>query len=75
MAIDAVVRNFEIIGEAARCVSVKFRASHKEIPWNLMIGMRNKMIHEYIGVDYEILWETITHSLPDLKSKLKKLKL
>lgn len=70
IVIDAVVRNFEIIGEAARNVSNKIKSVHKEIPWKEMVGMRNKIIHEYFGVDLKICWKTIRDSLPDLKNKI-----
>ena len=73
MIIDAVVRNFEIIGEAANHVSPKTRFSVPEIPWEDITGMRNKIIHEYFGVDLEIIWQTIQESLPDFKKTIKKL--
>ena len=53
--IDAVVRNFEIIGEAANRVPNEFRAAHPEIPWIRISGFRNRLIHEYFGVDYKIV--------------------
>ena len=74
LVIDAVVRNFEIIGEAAKNVSSETRNKHSDIPWKEMSGMRNKMIHEYFGVDLEIVWETIEEALPELEKKIKKLR-
>lgn len=71
--VDAVVRNLEIIGEAAKSINQEFSSKFPEIPWKEMISMRNKVSHEYFGVDSEILWETITKDLPLLKDKLKKL--
>src|SRR3989338_4769319 len=70
MVIDAVVRNFEIIGEASKKLPAKIKSSHSEIPWKEMAGMRNKMIHEYFGVDLKIVWKTVKQSLPDLKKLL-----
>ncbi len=68
--IDAVVRNLEIIGEAARNIPEEFVESHTNIPCQEMIGMRNKVIHEYFGVDTEILWKTIKDDLPGLKKQI-----
>ena len=70
MAFDAVVRNIEIIGEAAKNVPEEMKQLHKEIPWEKIAGMRNKMIHEYFGVDIEILWQTIKEDLPKLKQQV-----
>ena len=71
MVIDAVVRNFEIIGEAAKNLSKKTKASISEIPWQDITGMRNKIIHEYFGVDLEIIWQTIQESLPDFEKAIR----
>lgn len=71
--IDAVVRNLEIIGEAARNIGEGFTESHSELPWSEMVGMRNKVIHEYIAVDVEILWKTLKEDLPKLKDQIKHL--
>lgn len=70
---NAVIRSIEVIGEAARQIpkSVKDRA--RSIPWKDMIGMRNKIIHEYFGVNYKIVWKTAKQSLPRLKTKLSRL--
>lgn len=74
MIIDAVIRNLEIIGEAAKNLSSETRSSRPDIPWEDIIGMRNKIAHEYFGVDIEIIWETIRESLPELKKMMKKIK-
>ena len=58
MAVDAVIRNFEIIGEAASHVPEAIRTKHNGIPWDKMKAMRNIMIHEYFGVDLETVWKT-----------------
>lgn len=54
--IDAVVRNFEIIGEAAGRVDPDFRAANPEIEWRRIRGFRNRVVHDYFGIDYEIVW-------------------
>lgn len=69
--IDAVIRNLEVIGEAAKNIPNKNLAKYKDIPWKKIISMRNKIIHEYFGVDTEILWKTIKEDLPKLKNIIK----
>ena len=68
--IDAVVRNFEIIGEAVHSIPSEAKAAYPDIPWEKMIGMRNKVIHEYFGVDEEILWKTIQEDLPKFTEQI-----
>ena len=70
--INAVIRSIEIIGEAAKRVSQPIKDKNPSIPWKRMAGMRDKLIHEYFGVDKEILWKTIKNSLPELKDKIAK---
>lgn len=67
---DAVIRNFEIIGEATKKVSKVYKQTHVKIPWKEMSGMRNKLIHDYIGVDIAVIWKTIKEDLPPLKKVL-----
>jgi uncharacterized protein with HEPN domain len=67
---DAVIRRFEIIGEAASHISQGFKDRHPMIEWRLMNDMRNKLIHEYFGVSISTLYQTILVNLPDLKTKL-----
>ncbi|MEO6453375.1 MAG: DUF86 domain-containing protein [Ginsengibacter sp.] len=64
--IDAVVRNFEIIGEAANKVPDDFKTDHPQIEWLRIIGFRNRIIHEYFGIDYDILWKIKEVSIPVL---------
>ncbi len=71
--IDAVVRNLEVIGEAASRIPEDFRAIHAEVPWRRVIGLRNRVIHEYFGVDLEIVWSVVTDDLPQLKSDVKQI--
>jgi len=64
--IDAVVRNFEIIGEAANKISDEFKDKHSSIDWHRIRGFRNRIVHDYFGIDYAIIWnikETILTSL------------
>jgi len=69
----AVVRCLEIIGEAVKNIPDTVKARYTEIPWREVAGMRDKMIHEYFGVDLEIVWQSIAEDLPLLESAIKKL--
>ncbi|MES2273733.1 MAG: DUF86 domain-containing protein [Chlamydiota bacterium] len=71
LVIDAVIRNFEIIGEASKNIPLSTRRSHPDIPWSEMSGMRDVLIHEYFGVDVEVLWHTAKKHLPVLQKQLK----
>ncbi len=73
MVQDAVIRNFEIIGEAAKLLSDNVRAEADHIPWKNMAGMRDKLIHNYMGVDLEAVWNTIENILPQLEQDLSEL--
>lgn len=63
---SAVMRPLEIIGEAARRVTQDTQVAHPEIPWNQMIGMRNRLIHEYLRVNLRTVWQTVQDDLPSL---------
>jgi uncharacterized protein with HEPN domain len=65
-----VIHHLLIIGEAMSNISSKLRASHPEVPWAQGVGLRNIAIHEYFGVDYEIIWDTVERDLPPLKNKI-----
>ena len=67
---DAALRNLEVIGEAAKSLSPGFRDAHAEIPWKLMAGMRDRLIHEYFGVDLELVWQVVARELPEIASKI-----
>jgi uncharacterized protein with HEPN domain len=64
---DAVIRNLEIIGEAAKNLSDRTKAGRPEIPWKQIGGMRDKLIHHYFGVNLSLVWDTITQDLPKLE--------
>jgi len=64
--VDAVIRNFEIIGEATKNVPESIRSRYPAIPWRDMAGMRDKLIHAYFGVDLEMVWKTAKTRLPGL---------
>lgn len=71
--IDAVVRNFEIVGEAANRLSPDFKAIHTNIDWQRIRGFRNRIVHDYFGIDYEIVWRVKEDFLPLLIAQLKPL--
>ena len=64
--IDAVVRNLEIIGEASNRIPEDFKLDHPEIEWRRMVGLRNRIIHEYFGIDYETVWKIRNENIPIL---------
>lgn len=73
---DAVVRNFEIIGEAAHNIEsnhAKFAAAHPEVPWTVVYAMRNRVAHGYFKVDLGMIWKTIHTDLPVLHAQIKRL--
>ncbi|MCB0652307.1 MAG: DUF86 domain-containing protein [Saprospiraceae bacterium] len=70
MRLDAVVRNFEIIGEAANRLSHEIQKEYQTVQWKRIIGFRNRIVHEYFGIDIEILWSIIENNLEDLKMKI-----
>lgn len=65
--VDAVLRNLEVIGEAARNVPQEMRDKLPDIPWRRMIGLRNILSHEYFGIDVSIIWRIITVNLPEVR--------
>ncbi|AKG91065.1 hypothetical protein GAH_01648 [Geoglobus ahangari] len=70
---DAVVRNLEIIGEAANQIPEENRKRYNDVPWTQIVGLRNRLIHGYFVVDYEIVWNVISGELSDLKIRIKKI--
>jgi len=70
---SAVIRKFEIIGEATKNIPKSIKQKYPDIPWKEMAGFRDKLIHFYFGIKYEIVWDTIKLKLPDLKQRLTKI--
>ena len=69
----ALAHLVQTIGEAARRVSPGFQQAHPEIPWRSIIGIRHKVVHDYLHVDYDLLWDVVTDDLPRLVPALKRL--
>ena len=67
---DAVVRNFEVIGEAAKNVSKDLKTKHPEVEWKNIVGLRDKLIHFYFGIDYKIVWNITKKELPKLRKQI-----
>jgi len=70
---DGVVRQLQIIGEAARNVSDDFKNAHPELPWSLMIGIRNRLVHVYFEVNLSIIWDTARIDLPPLRQAIERI--
>jgi uncharacterized protein with HEPN domain len=67
---NSIIYYLQIVGEATSAIPQDFRSRYPEIPWRSMISMRNKLIHNYDGIDLDVVWETATSSIPDLKPKI-----
>lgn len=67
---DAMIRNFEVIGEASKQLSDRFKAAYLEVSWRRVAGFRDVLIHNYIGVDLDEVWRVVEQSLPHLKSAI-----
>jgi uncharacterized protein with HEPN domain len=70
---DAVIRRIEIIGEAVKNLSAEFKKKHHEIEWREIAGMRDKLIHEYFGVNLHLVWHTTKKDIPKLKKQISEL--
>ena len=64
IVVDAIIRNFEVIGETSKNIPTEIQKKHPEIPWRKMYGLRNLIAHEYFGIDYEMIWEISKKNLP-----------
>ena len=73
--IDAFIRNFVIIGEAANRLSEEFKENYISIDWHRIRGFRNRIVHDYAGIDYSIVWEIKEFFLPDMLAKLQAINL
>ena len=74
LSYDATLRNIELIGEAATNIPLEIRTDNPEIPWRRIIATRNRIIHGYLGIDDNIIWNIITEEIPDFLDLLQKLK-
>lgn len=68
--VDAVIRNFEVIGEASKNLPSEIKEKYPDVPWKEMYLLRNKVSHEYFGIDYEIIWDIAIHYLPANKKQI-----
>ena len=68
-----VIRKFELIGEAAKNIPKEITEKYPEIPWKVLVAFRDKLIHFYFGIKYDIVWETIKSKLPELKENIKRI--
>lgn len=69
----AIVRSLEVIGEATKHIPSEFRAKYPQVDWRSMAAMRDKLIHGYFGVDYEIVWDVVIHKIPSLKQEIEEI--
>lgn len=70
---DAVVRNLEIIGEATGRLPDEFKQKHSGISWNQIVGLRHRIVHDYFGIDLQIIWKIVQEDLPVFKKALEKI--
>ena len=70
---DAIIRRLEIIGEATKNLPDEFRKKHSDIPWKSIAGLRDVIIHQYFGVEYNRIWDTVVNLLPPLKKQIEQL--
>jgi uncharacterized protein with HEPN domain len=71
--IKAVIRSLEVLGEASKKIPESIKARYPYVPWKRMAGMRDKLIHEYFGVDLEIVWNVVKNELPPIKPFIEQL--
>lgn len=67
---DAVIRNFEVIGEAVKQLSLELRQNYSEVPWRRIAGFRDVLIHNYLGIDLDEVWNVVELNLPELKERI-----
>ena len=71
--VNAVIRSLEVIGEATKKLPISFRDSYPDVPWKRMAGMRDKLIHEYFGVDKRMVWQVVERHIPDILPLVKEI--
>lgn len=71
--VNAVIRSLEVIGEATKKLPTSFRDNYPDIPWRQMAGMRDKLIHEYFGIDKQMVWQAIEKHIPDILPLIKEI--
>ncbi len=72
-AVDAVVRNLEVIGEAVKKIPEEMRQKHAGVDWRKIAGLRDILIHEYFGIDLEIIWDIVQNKLPSLEESVREM--
>ncbi len=72
--VDAVVRNLEIIGEASNRLPAGFKNSHSQIEWHKVVGLRHRIVHEYFGIDLQIVWQILQKDLPSLREAISQIR-
>ncbi len=70
---SAIIRQIEIIGEAAKNLPKEFTEKHQDIPWKDIVGMRDKIIHQYFDIDINIVWDVLEVNLPEIKTKIQRI--
>jgi uncharacterized protein with HEPN domain len=73
-SVDAVVRNLEIIGEASNRLPADFKDSHPQIEWHKVVGLRHRIVHEYFGIDIQIVWQILQKDLPALRQAISQIR-
>ena len=71
---DAIVRNLQVMGEAVKKVSPETRATHSDVPWKDIAGMRDRVVHDYFGVSLDIVWDVVRNHVPRLRETLKRIR-
>jgi uncharacterized protein with HEPN domain len=71
--VNAVIRSLEVIGEATKNLPVSFRNNYPDIPWKQMAGMRDKLVHEYFGIDKQMVWQVIEKHIPGILPLIKEI--
>lgn len=72
LLVDAVIRNLEIIGEAVKKIPMDVRKKHSDVEWRKIAGLRDILIHEYFGIDYDILWDIVKNKIPEFNKQIEK---